>query len=163
MHRSTPLPPVSRIEETTQLRRCLRLRRAVSESLSAVLDRYIQAQHAIGLLTDPLNLEKYYDIYEISIAELAEARSAFSETTNDDHYSLKWLRIAFSRLYILRQSILCCLLALKADGSGSDIAPWTSAVEQMRDLTLTTHEAADRIANILNEEDNSKWLLSFFL
>ncbi|KUL86196.1 hypothetical protein ZTR_08402 [Talaromyces verruculosus] len=150
---STPLPPVTRLEETTQVRRCLRLRRAVSEGLSLVLDRYIQAQHTIGLLTDPSNLEKYYDIYEISMAELAEARSASLETTGEDQYSLKWLRIVFSRLYTMRQSILCCLLALKADGSGSDIPPWTSAVEEMRELATVTHEAANKIANILNEKD----------
>lgn len=152
--RSTPLPPVSRLEETTQVRRCLRLRRAVSEGLSLVLDRYIQAQHTIGLLTDPSNLEKYYDIYEISMAELAEARSASSETTGEDQYSLKWLRIVFSRLYTMRQSILCCLLALNADGSGSDIPPWTCAVEEMRELATVTHEAANKIANILNEKDS---------
>lgn len=152
--RSTPLPPVSRLEESTQVRRCLRLRRAVSEGLSLVLDRYIKAQHTIGLLTDPSNLEKYYDIYELSMAELAEARSSSSETTGEDQYSLKWLRIVFSRLYIMRQSILCCLLALKADGSGSDIPPWTCAVEEMRDLAAVTYEAANKIANILSEKDS---------
>ncbi|RAO69135.1 uncharacterized protein BHQ10_005147 [Talaromyces amestolkiae] len=151
--RSTPLPPVSRLEETTHVRRCLRLRRAVSEGLSLVLDRYIQAQHTIGLLTDSSHLEKYYDIYEISMAELAEARSTSSETIGEDQYSLKWLRIMFSRLYTMRQSILCCLLALKADGSGSDIPPWTCAVEEMRELATVTHEAANKIANILNEKD----------
>jgi hypothetical protein len=130
------------------------LRRALSEGLSLVLDRYIQAQHTIGLLTDPSNLEKYYDIYELSMAELAEARSASTETTGEDQYSLKWLRIVFSRLYTMRQSILCCLLALKADGSGSDIPPWTSAVEEMRELAAVTHEAAIKIANILNEKDS---------
>lgn len=139
----------------------MRLRRAVSESLSAVLDRYIRAQHTIGLLTDPSNLEKYYDIYEISMAELAEARSA-SEPMVEDQYSLKCLRILFSRLYTVRQSILCCLLALKADGSGRDILTWTSAVEEMRDMAAVTDEASSKIANILNEKDRKWWRFLFW-
>jgi Mysoin-binding motif of peroxisomes len=131
----------------------MRLRRVVSESLSAVLERYIQAQHTIGLLTDPSNLEKYYDIYELSMEELAEARSASLEATVEDQYSLKCLRILFSRLYTVRKSILCCLLAIKADGCGSDIPPWTSAADEMRELATVTGEAANKIANILNEKD----------
>lgn len=150
---STPLPPVSRLEETTQVRRCMRLRRAVSESLSSVLERYIQAQHTLGLLTDSSSLEKYYDIYEISMEELAEARSAFLEPALEDQYSLKCLRILFSRLYTVRKSILCCLLAIKADGSGYDIPLWTSAVEEMRELATVTGQAANRMTNILNEKD----------
>ncbi|QKX53383.1 uncharacterized protein TRUGW13939_00461 [Talaromyces rugulosus] len=150
---STPLPPISRLEETTQARRCMRLRRTISECLFTVLNRYIQAQHSIGLLTDPSNLEKYYDIYEISTEELREARSAPSETPVDDQYSLRFLRTLIGRLYTVRKSILCCLLALKAEGSSADIVTWTSAVEEVRDLATITGDATRRITDILNEQD----------
>ncbi|CRG90360.1 hypothetical protein PISL3812_07404 [Talaromyces islandicus] len=150
---STPLPPISRLEETTQARRCMRLRRTISECLFTVLDRYIQAQHSIGLLTDSSNLEKYYDIYEVSTEELREARSARSENPVDDQYSLRFLRTLVGRLYTVRKSILCCLLALKAEGSSADIVTWTSAVEEVRDLATVTGDATRRITDILNEQD----------
>ncbi|PYH96382.1 proliferating cell nuclear antigen [Aspergillus ellipticus CBS 707.79] len=151
---STPLPPISRLEDQTQTRRCLRLRRTVSESFYFMLGRYIQAQHTLRPLTDNANLAKYYDIYDISEEELVEAEAAFNERLTEDQYSLRSLRTLFGRLYIVRKSILCCLLALGADGGGSDIARWTAAVEQMRDLAHVTGENIHKMASILNEEDH---------
>ncbi|PYH51930.1 uncharacterized protein BO96DRAFT_348908 [Aspergillus niger CBS 101883] len=139
--------------QETQTRRCLRLRRTVSESFYLMLGQYIRAQHTLRPLTDATNLAKYYDIYDISEEELMEAEAAFDERATEDQYSLRALRTLFGRLYIVRKSILCCLLALGADGGGSDIARWTTAVEQMRDLAHVTGENIHKMTNILNEDD----------
>ncbi|PYH64616.1 uncharacterized protein BO88DRAFT_429380 [Aspergillus vadensis CBS 113365] len=139
--------------QETQTRRCLRLRRTVSESFYLMLGQYIRAQHTLRPLTDATNLAKYYDIYDISEEELMEAEAAFDERATEDQYSLRALRTLFGRLYIVRKSILCCLLALGADGGGSDIARWTTAVEQMRDLAHITGENIHKMTNILNEDD----------
>ena len=147
------MPPVSRLEDQAQIRRCLRLRRTVSECLYTMLERYILSQHALQPLTDDINLAKYHDIYDISLEELAEAESSLNERETDDQYSLRALRTLFGRLYTVRKSILCCLLALGADGGGSDITRWSTAVEQMRDLTDVTGINIRRMASILNEED----------
>ncbi|OJZ92627.1 hypothetical protein ASPFODRAFT_56200 [Aspergillus luchuensis CBS 106.47] len=141
--------------QETQTRRCLRLRRTVSESFYLMLGQYIRAQHTLRPLTDATNLAKYYDIYDISEEELMEAQAAFDERATEDQYSLRALRTLFGRLYIVRKSILCCLLALGADGGGSDIARWTTAVEQMRDLAHVTGENIHKMTNILNEDDQS--------
>ena len=84
-----------------------------------MLERYILSQHALQPLTDDINLAKYHDIYDISLEELAEAESSLNERETDDQYSLRALRTLFGRLYTVRKSILCCLLALGADGGGS--------------------------------------------
>jgi hypothetical protein len=147
------LPPVSRLEESSQVRRCLRLRRTVSECLFNLLNIYTQAQHSVRLLADTANLEKYYDNYEVSTADLREAESTLAERGLDDQYSLRSLRTLFGRLYTMRKGILCCLLALQADGSGSDIAIWSAAVEEMRDLAVATGDAMAKITSILNEQD----------
>ncbi|KAH8422554.1 vezatin family protein [Aspergillus melleus] len=150
---STPMPPISRLEDQAQTRRCLRLRRTVSESFFSMLGRYIQAQRILQPLTDDANLAKYYDIYDITEEELIEAESTLNERATDDQYSLRFLRTLFGRLYIVRKSILCCLLALGADGGGSDIARWSTAVEQMRDLSEITGHNVRKMSNILNEDD----------
>nr|XP_001388823.2 proliferating cell nuclear antigen [Aspergillus niger CBS 513.88] len=121
--------------------------------ISTPLPPYIRAQHTLRPLTDATNLAKYYDIYDISEEELMEAEAAFDERATEDQYSLRALRTLFGRLYIVRKSILCCLLALGADGGGSDIARWTTAVEQMRDLAHVTGENIHKMTNILNEDD----------
>ncbi|KAL1987995.1 hypothetical protein VTN96DRAFT_1519 [Rasamsonia emersonii] len=151
---STPLPPISRLEESTsQIRRCMRLRRTVSECLFTLLERYVQAQKTIRSLADTANLEKYYDIYEISTEELYEAESTLAERGTEDQYSLRALRTLFGKLYTVRKSVLCCLLALSADGSGSDITTWSTAVEEMRDLAVITGDNIKKMTNILSEQD----------
>ena len=119
-----------------------------------MLKRYIQAQRSLQPVTDNDNLAKYYDIYDVSEEELAEAESALAERAVEDQYSLRALRTLFGRLYIVRKSILCCLLALGADGGGSDIARWTIAIEQMQDLAEVTGRNTEKMTNILNEEDS---------
>lgn len=118
-----------------------------------MLERYTQAQRTLRPLTDSGNLEKYYDIYDISMEELVEAELGLAERATEDQYSLRFLRNLFGRLYSVRKSILCCLLALSADGGGSDIARWSTAIEEMRDLANLTGVSMRKMANILNEED----------
>lgn len=150
---STPLPPVSRLEDQAQVRRCLRLRRTVSECLYSMLERYLRTQNMLQPLTDDINLAKYHDIYDVSLEELMEAETCLAERAADDQYSLRALRTLFGRLYGVRKSVLCCLLALGADGGGTDIARWSTAIEQMRVLAEVTGKNIRRMTNILNEED----------
>lgn len=152
-HRSTPLPPISRLEDLVQTRRCLRLRRAVSECFYSMLERYIQSQNTLRPLTDDGDLAKYYDIYDIGLEELEAVEASLSQRANEDQYSLRALRDLFGKLYSVRKSVLCCLLALSADGGGSDIARWSSAVEEMRELATVTGNSMLKMTAILNEED----------
>ena len=151
--RSTPLPPISRLEESAQVRRCLRLRRTVSECLYTLLEKYVQAQRGIRALADSANLDKYYDIYEVTPGIIRDAEETLSERDADDQYSLRSLRALFARTHGIRKSILCCLLALKADGTGADIATWSAAVEEMCSLATVTGNQMVRIRNILEEQD----------
>lgn len=118
-----------------------------------MLERYIRAQHILRPLSESANLAKYYDIYDVSEVDLAEVEAAYAERATEDQYSLRALRTLFGRLYIVRKSVLCCLLALGADGGGSDISRWSIAVEQMRDMAFITGENTQKMTNILNEED----------
>ncbi|QQK39599.1 Proliferating cell nuclear antigen [Penicillium digitatum] len=151
---STPLPPISRIEDLVQTRRCLRLRRAVSECFYSLLERYIQSQNTLRPLTDEGDLAKYYDIYDIGLEELEVVEMSLSQRANEDQYSLRALRDLFGKLYSVRKSVLCCLLALSADGGGSDIARWSSAVEEMRELAAVSGNCMLKMTKILNEEDH---------
>ncbi|KGO75397.1 Proliferating cell nuclear antigen, PCNA [Penicillium italicum] len=150
---STPLPPISRLEDLAQTRRCLRLRRAVSECFYSMLERYIQSQNTLRPLTDESDLAKYYDIYDIGLEELEAVEASLLQRTNEDQYSLRALRDLFGKLYSVRKSVLCCLLALGADGGGSDIARWSAAVEEMRELATVTGTSMLKMTAILNEED----------
>lgn len=131
----------------------MRLRHTASECLSSLLDRYLQAQHTLRLLADTASLEKYYDIYDISTDDLRKASSALSELGLEDKHSLRSLRTLFGKLYTVRKSILCCLLALGADGGDSDITTWSSTIEEMRDLGVITGRNTAKMTRILSEQD----------
>jgi len=160
--RSTPLPPISRLEESSHGRRCLRLRRVVSECLLSLLERYVHAQRTLALLADAVNLERYYDIYEISTEDRRDAESSLAEQELEDQYSLRSLRDLFGRVYVVRKSVLCCLLALSADGTKSDVTRWSAAAEEMRELAVVTGENVTKMTSILNEEDR-RWKVQRFL
>lgn len=118
-----------------------------------MLERYIQSQNTLRPLTDDCDLAKYYDIYDIGLEELEAIEASLSQRTTEDQYSLRALRDLFGKLYSVRKSVLCCLLALSADGGGSDIARWSSAVEEMRELAEVTGTSMLKMTAILNEED----------
>lgn len=147
------MPPVSRMEEQTQNRRCLKLRRVLSQCLIDMLQQYLDAKQKLRGLVDNSDLVKYYDIYDFSPEELQEAESALNDTVMDDKTSLRSLRMLFTRLYAVRKSTLCCLLALSADGGNADLVRWTTAVEEMQRLGAATGSCLQRLSDILNEQD----------
>jgi hypothetical protein len=122
----------------------------------SLLERYVHAQRTLSQLADATDLEKYYDIYDVSVAHLRDAESALVDQELDDQYSLRALRAGFGRLYAMRKGVLCCLLALRADGTKTDLPRWTTALEEIRELALVTGDKVTQMTNILKEEDRKR-------
>ncbi|EEH38003.1 hypothetical protein PAAG_00924 [Paracoccidioides lutzii Pb01] len=152
---STPMPPITRLEEQTQTRRCLRLRRILSECLSEMLERYLKTKRHLRLLADTANLEKYYDIYDFSPEELEETDALLADSAMEDRTSLRTLRNLFSKVYSVRKATLCCLLALPAEGGEADITNWSTAIEEMQRLVAADTVCVERLVAILNEQDHN--------
>ncbi|EFE41457.1 hypothetical protein TRV_03816 [Trichophyton verrucosum HKI 0517] len=152
---SSPLPPVSRLEEQSQTRRCLKLRRILAKCLDEMLEKYLYVKRKLRPLVDDANLEKYYDIYEISQVGLQAAESTVVDQSVDEKTSLRSLRSSFARLYTVRKSALCCLLALPADGGEADIARWSAATEEMHSLADASAEWIEKLRDVLNEQDRT--------
>ncbi|KZF25908.1 proliferating cell nuclear antigen [Xylona heveae TC161] len=151
---SSPLPPVSRLEEKSQTRRCARLRRTLNACVSAMMPPHLEAFHTLEAMTDIIDLEKYYDIYDISSVDLEELAAGLSEQQIDDPESLRTIKTLFFRIYTIRKVFLCCLLALRTDGTKSDLPRWEKAVTEMERLTLITEESSDNIRRILAEDES---------
>jgi Mysoin-binding motif of peroxisomes len=152
--RSSPLPPITRLEDRGQNRRCQRLRRTLHRCMVEMVPRYNQAVSALVPLAEQLDLEKYYDIYNISDLDLQEARQGYAETEFEDNESLRVLKILVARLHVLRKIFLCCLLALEADGGKPDFLRWSTAVDEIHDVTSVTDESEQRLRKILSEEES---------
>jgi hypothetical protein len=110
-------------------------------------------------LAEQLDLEKYYDVYDISDLDIQEAKQGYVETEFEDKESLRVLKVLVARLHITRKVFLCCLLALEADGGKPDFLRWSSAVDEINALASVTGEAEERLRRILGEEECKLFLL----
>ncbi|KFG87816.1 hypothetical protein MANI_000965 [Metarhizium anisopliae] len=148
---SAPLPPITRLEDRNQARKCVRLRRALKNSFADVLDAYMQMANLVQGFSEQTELEKYYDMYDINDLDMSDALQGFTEGEFDDAESLRALKILAARFHTTRKMLLCALLALDANGEGSDLLRWTTAVEVLRNLNETTQATFQNLQGILSE------------
>ncbi|KAK4105325.1 hypothetical protein N658DRAFT_512806 [Parathielavia hyrcaniae] len=150
---SAPLPPISRIEDRSQTRRCSRLRKVLSGQFSEIIESYMHISSAIKGFAEQVDLEKYHDIYDISDLDISDAMRGFSDKEFDDRESVRSLKIAAARFHILRKLLLCSLLAYEAAGNNTDFLRWSTAVEGLRTLNDVTAQSFERVRQILEEEE----------
>ena len=152
---SNPLPPITRLEETHQTKRCQRLRRTIQRSISALLSPYYIAYEKLKPYAVDIDLEKYFDIYEISRTNVDEAQTIAEADSQDMHGSdgLQDLKMGLQRLHMIRKPLLCTLLALGIDGSQSDVPRWTAAVGAMSEVVALTSRMTYDIDSIMREEE----------
>ncbi|KAH8792404.1 Mysoin-binding motif of peroxisomes-domain-containing protein [Hyaloscypha finlandica] len=151
---STPLPPISRLEDRSQTRRCARLRKALRLCFADVIPRYNQAYIVLKPFAEEMDLEKYFDIYDVSDTDFSEAMLEYSETEFDDIESVRVLKILAARFHTARKIFLCCLMALDAHGGKPDFLRWSNAVDEIRIVSAITNEAELRLREILSEEES---------
>lgn len=151
---SAPLPPISRIEDRGQTRRCVRLRKALRKSYGAIIPKYEQAASVVRGFSEQLDLERYYDIYDISDLDMSDATQGYSEDEFEDMESLRTLKIVASRFHVMRKMFLCALVSMEPKGDESDFLRWTTVVESLRMLNEVTIESYDRLTSILGEEQS---------
>lgn len=147
---STPLPPVSRMEDTGPARRCGRLRKALCRSYSTLLPTITDACGRLRTLIDEDDLEKYFEIYDINAQDAKDALA--DETlpdTEDDPESLRSLRVLSYRAGVLRRLLLSSLMSLEADGGKPDISRWRAALEVMETLSAATGSSAESLRSVL--------------
>ncbi|ORY19481.1 Mysoin-binding motif of peroxisomes-domain-containing protein [Clohesyomyces aquaticus] len=150
---SSPLPPISRIEEKGQARRCHRLRRSLQTAFAAAIPVFAEQCGSLKQLIEEDDLEKYLDVYDINNPDLQEAAQGYSKSEFEDAETLKALRILQYRLSTLRRVYLCSLLALEANGGKPDFTRWAVAVESMESMAAPTGQWSEKINRILAEEE----------
>ena len=156
MSRSAPLPPISRIEDRSQTRRCGRLRKALKQRFADMIKNYIQVTTAVKGLSEQLDLEKYYDVYDITDFDVSDAMQGFPEdvAATEEAESLRVLKIAAARFHTIRKLLLCALLAFEATGDNSDFVRWSTAAQCLNQLSTLTGECYERLRLILSDEQS---------
>lgn len=116
---------------------------------------YYRVYQSLKPFAATLDLDKYYDIYEISRTDLvnAELVANVESAEIEDADTLQDLRVGLQKLHVLRKLVLCTLLALNADGSKSDFRRWSLAVEMMSSVTTLTARMISNIDEVMGEEE----------
>ncbi|KAI4255698.1 MAG: hypothetical protein LQ352_002447 [Teloschistes flavicans] len=152
-YRVSPLPPITRIEEQGQIRRCESLRRSLQGILASLPSLYCEAFEEMKGLAVATDLEKYYDMYEISRTDMLEIESLKdAESLHSGEETLLSFKIGLQKLHLARKLFLCSILALSADGGRTDVAKWASATKTMNALSNETSKATQALGEVLEAE-----------
>ncbi|KAL6715722.1 hypothetical protein ACLMJK_006683 [Lecanora helva] len=116
---------------------------------------YYAAYQGLKPYAIELDLEKYYDIYEISRTDMEDAKMVANVETTDmeETDSLQELKKGLQKLHLIRRLFLCTLLALNADGSKMDFQRWSSASKSMAGVSTITAKMTRTIDAIIGEEE----------
>ena len=116
---------------------------------------YFRVYQSLKPFAATLDLEKYYDIYEISRTDLEDAELVgnVEPAEIEDADTLQDLKVGLQKLHVLRKLVLCTLLALNADGSKSDFRRWSLAVEMMSSVTSLTTIMISNIDEVMGAEE----------
>jgi len=114
---------------------------------------YLRACNVLRSLVEELDLEKYFEIYEISQSDLHDIALEEVGAKSEDLENLKSLKRLLYRLHTIRKIFVCSLLALDADGGKPDFARWGIAVDGMQRLASITVGCTEKLNNILGEEE----------
>ncbi|KAF2634983.1 hypothetical protein P280DRAFT_474272 [Massarina eburnea CBS 473.64] len=150
---SCPLPPISRIEEKGQARRCQRLRKSLRTAFAETVPVFTEQCEVLKQLIEEDDLEKYLDVYDVSNPDLQDAAQGYSDSEFEDAETLKVLRVLQYRLSILRRVYLCSLLALNADGGKPDFSRWAAVVDSLLTLAAATGVWSEKFNRVLAEEE----------
>lgn len=126
--------------------------------MTTIIPSYQLACDIIKPFAERNNLEKYFDIYDISEADVREAATELTTEESDDMEALKILKILAARFHMIRKIFLCCLLALDADGGKADFIRWSTAVDEIETLSTATGEADDQLRRVLSETESMQRL-----
>ena len=148
------MPPITRLERDSQSRRCARLRKSVLETLSRAIPPHNHACEVLRDIVEEENLERYFDVYDIQLADLEDAEVGFEEQEYEDMQSLKVLKALLHRLHTIRRVFLCSLMAIEADGRYADIAKWGLVVDQLKSVGNLIAQLAGDLKKVATEEEN---------
>lgn len=149
---STPMPPISRLEQKEN-RRCIRLRRNLRTCFTLTIPLFCKVYTQLRSLVDEDDLDRLLDVYDVTDQDVQTALIDSLQNGEDDQESLRCFRMLQHRLFTLRKLVLLALLALNANSSKEDMRGWEVAVSQMNCLSAAAAEASEKLTKKLAEEE----------
>ncbi|KAH9888234.1 Mysoin-binding motif of peroxisomes-domain-containing protein [Xylariomycetidae sp. FL2044] len=150
---STPIPPISRIENNGQAVKCLQLRNALRTSLIEVVAKYFHTAFAIWAFAEQTELLQLQSQYQFTVADVVERFEAFSQSDAQNAEKLQSLKDTAYLFHDIRKVFLSGLLALHTNGNESDRLRFNTVLEAFKELNAVTKQAYSRVRDILADND----------
>ncbi|KAL8643379.1 MAG: hypothetical protein Q9228_000012 [Teloschistes exilis] len=137
--------------------RCESLRRSLQRIFASLPSLYYEAYEEMKGLAVATDLEKYYDMYEITRTDMLEVESLKdTESLHSGEETLLSFKVGLQKLHLARKLFLCSILALSADGGRTDVAKWTTATKTMNTLSKQTSKATQTLDEVLEAESGQQ-------
>ncbi|KAI0842833.1 Mysoin-binding motif of peroxisomes-domain-containing protein [Hypoxylon sp. FL0890] len=150
---STPIPPISRLENNGQNVKCLQLRKALRNSLTEVISKYYQVAFTVWAFAEQTELLQLQSQYQFTVADVVDRFQVFSKTDPQTSEKLQPLKDAAFLFHDIRKMFLSGLLALHTVGNNSDRLRFSTILESFKELNSVTRQAYARVRDILADND----------
>ena len=150
---STPLAPVSRLEDKKAVRRCQNLRSELIKTLTVLITLYVESHNILQSFVVQQDLQRYHDIYEISLVEYSDAIKVANEASSEGNLALKELRFALRLHTVARKVFMCDLLALRTSSGWQRVRQWRSVQLILREIEEETWSRQQDLSTRLHEEE----------
>lgn len=150
---SSPLPPISHLEEKSLARRCQNLRSQLVTTLTLLITLYVESHNALQSFVVQQDLQRYHDIYDISLAEYSEAIRIANESTEEAKCALRELRFALRLHAVARKVFLCDLLTLRTTRGWHRVRQWRSVLTILREIEEETWSRQQILSTQLHNEE----------
>ncbi|KAI1330284.1 Mysoin-binding motif of peroxisomes-domain-containing protein [Xylariaceae sp. FL0255] len=151
---STPIPPISRLENNGQNIKCMELRQAVRAGLTEIISTYYQTAFIIWGYAEQTELLQLQSQYQFSAADVVQRYNVFSAGDIQSGEKLQSLKDATYLFHDIRKVFLSGLLAFHVSGQdATDRLRFTTILEALKELNMVTKKAYDRVRNVLTEND----------
>ncbi|KAI1142823.1 Mysoin-binding motif of peroxisomes-domain-containing protein [Hypoxylon sp. FL0543] len=150
---STPIPPISRLENNGQNVKCLQLRKALRNSLTEVISKYYQIAFTVWAFAEQTELLQLQSQYQFTVADVVDRFQVFSNTDPQAAEKLQPLKDAAFLFHDIRKMFLSGLLALHTVGNDSDRLRFSTILESFKELNSVTRQAYARVRDILADND----------
>lgn len=98
------------------------------------------------------DLQRYHDIYDVSMQDYADAIAFANKTAEESQDSLKELRFLFRLHFIARKVFLCDLLALHSGSTWQNIRQWRNTLQLLQDLEAIFSKIAQKLQSAMARE-----------
>jgi hypothetical protein len=147
------MPPISRLEDKSSTSRCRELRNTIGTVLTASISHCVEAHNAIQPFVRDLDLQRYHDIYEVSMQDYTDAVTFANGIAGEAQDTLKELRFLFRLHLVARKVFLCDLLALHSGSTWHNIRQWRATLFLLQELEMVVSQGAQDLRTAVVREE----------